>query len=179
MSNSYFLYSTNQSPFPLKGHLHATIVVHYEPTGRPLNAVGNDWKKQLDAFYPPYLLPNSPEIPVWLEWSPDGWRSHHEYAVHEAAAKNNINKLSKLARSDQSLLFTPDENGWEPIHEAARGGHKEVLEFLIDNGADIDARTHWGEGTSPLNIALQVHSDDHPVSEFLQGLGALDLGPEL
>lgn len=103
----------------------------------------------------------------------------HSYLAHEAAAKNNLKELKKIARKDQGRLFVADENGWEPIHEAVRAGHKEAVQFLMDNGADMDARTHWGEGLSPLKIALRSHSDDHPVSQYLRELGALDLGPEL
>ena len=35
----------------------------------------------------------------------------------------------------------PDANGWNAIHEASRGGHLEAVKYLVDNGADIGART--------------------------------------
>jgi ankyrin repeat protein len=33
-----------------------------------------------------------------------------------------------------------DDNGWTPLHAAAREGHKEIVELLIANGADVNAK---------------------------------------
>ena len=48
-----------------------------------------------------------------------------------------------------------DENGWQSIHEAARGGHLQVVRMLIEeeHDADMNAVTNNGEGSSPLHIA--------------------------
>jgi prolyl 4-hydroxylase len=54
------------------------------------------------------------------------------------------------------MVHEPDGNGWLPIHEAARSGNVEIIKILLDHGADIDARTDYGEGHSTLNIALGV-----------------------
>ena len=43
----------------------------------------------------------------------------------------------------------------------------------------MNARTHAGKGVSPLNIAINAHTEDHEVSEYLKQLGALNLGPDL
>jgi ankyrin repeat protein len=34
----------------------------------------------------------------------------------------------------------PDESGDTPFHEAARHGHCEVVQMLLDSGASIDAK---------------------------------------
>jgi ankyrin repeat protein len=66
-----------------------------------------------------------------------------------------------------------------PIHEAARGGHKNVVELLIQHGADINSRTHAGTGATPLNLAVENHGLEHELVEYFVSLGALDIGPEL
>ena len=54
------------------------------------------------------------------------------------------------------------------------------MKYLVENhGADINAVTNHGEGVSPYNIALRSLSAEHPVSQYLMGLGAVNVGPEL
>ena len=31
-----------------------------------------------------------------------------------------------------------------PLHWAAGGGHKEIVELLVNNGADVNAKNKWG-----------------------------------
>lgn len=157
-----------------------------QPTGRPLNYQGDDFKVSLDDELPPYLLPNSPEVANWKKRNPSGWKQPSPSAAqddillgHQAAVHNDAVELERLAAKDQRLLHAKDRNGWQPIHEAARFGHKDTMEFLIKKGADVNSRTHNGAGVTPLNIAINAHSADHPVSQYLLGLGAVNLGPEL
>jgi hypothetical protein len=173
-------------PFPLKGRYYANIFIHFEPTGRPLDYDNYDYVEDLDEFLPPYIVPGSPEEPIWREWNPTGWHQASPSAAHidtlpafAAAAKNDVEGLIKMAADDKRSLTTKDRNGWQPIHEAARGGHKDALDFLIRHGADINARTHKGTGVTPLYIALNAHDQDHPAAQYLIGLGAMNVGPEL
>lgn len=97
----------------------------------------------------------------------------------EAAAQNNLEELYRIAADDKRSLLAKDRNGWQPIHEAARGGHLNSIEFLLENGADLNARTHKGSGVSPLKIAREALGNEHAVVKFLEDLGAKDFGPEL
>ena len=56
-----------------------------------------------------------------------------------------------------------DSNGWQPIHEAARGGHLDAVQLLV---------THFGEGRSVLELVLDTHGHDHPLFGYLEGIGA-------
>jgi len=38
-----------------------------------------------------------------------------------------------------------------PLHYASEHGHTDVIQLLIDHGADIDAKNKWG--TTPLHLA--------------------------
>lgn len=54
----------------------------------------------------------------------------------------------------------------------------DVVKYLVENGADVNARTH-GEGGTPLWWAKQTLEDNDPVISFLESIGALEVGPEL
>ena len=75
------------------------------------------------------------------------------------------------------LVHAKDQNGWEPLHEGARGGHKEVVELLLARGANINERTNYGDGGTALYYAQEEgHS---ALADFLESLGAIAIGPEL
>jgi hypothetical protein len=171
-------------PFALKGNFYANVFVHFEPTGEHLHHNGFD---DVDDFYPPYLLLDSPEIDHWARRNPSGWRKHSPSAAglarpkgHSAAALGDVDSLKRLAREDKNALHTKDKNGWQPIHEAARAGNLKVVKLLVEkHGADVNSVTNFGEGSSVYNIAAQSFSPDHPVAIYLKSKGAKNIGPEL
>ncbi|GBM77458.1 Ankyrin-3 [Araneus ventricosus] len=63
---------------------------------------------------------------------------------HKNLAIILFNKINVNVRSD--LRFVP-------LHYAARGGHAEVVQFLIEKGADINAK--GVDGITPLHLALE------------------------
>lgn len=145
----------------------------------------NDPVEELDNGLPPYILEGSPEESHWRQENPNGWKMQTPSAAHVdtpeghmAAINGDTERLAKIAEQNAKLLHHKDRNGWQPIHEAARAGHKEVIAFLLEKGADMNARTHFGEGNTPLNIAIDHLSEKHPVSQYLMSLGALDIGHE-
>jgi len=74
-------------------------------------------------------------------------------------------------------VHAKDENGWQPLHEGARGGHQDVVELLVKKGANINDRANFGGGGTPLWYAEEEgHSD---LVEFLESIGAISIGPEL
>ncbi|GAX21453.1 hypothetical protein FisN_10Hu032 [Fistulifera solaris] len=172
-------------PFPLKGRFFANIFIHFEPTGRPLHATTDQHVDELDDFLPPYLVPGSPEIAHWTSQNPGGWKKPSPSApiqqaaapeAHFAAATGDFERLQQIVKKDKRMLNTQDANGWRALHEAIRFGDKDIVEFLVKNGAEKNARTgNVGQGSSPLNLALQFHDEKHPVVLYLREIGAEDI----
>lgn len=59
---------------------------------------------------------------------------------------------------NQPSIYSPGESksnlGWTPLHLASYFGHKPVVEFLLDQGADINAVNDSGD--TPLHKAAFV-----------------------
>ena len=98
--------------------------------------------------------------------------------AHRVAANGDLEALKREVDLDPSSIDKADVNGWKPIHEAARGGQTEVIEYLIEKGVDLNERTHDGKGASPLWWALRNFPDSHPVVKLLKKHGAQPLPPK-
>lgn len=178
-------------PFSLKGRYFANIFIHFQPTGKLLRERDTPVRTDADDAegMPIYILRGSAEEERWLKQHPRHIRNRESPAaaatpleqVAHAAATGDVDTISHFANTEENkhLLHHPDSNGWMPIHEAARGGHKNVVELLIQHGADINLRTHAGTGATPLNLAVENHGLEHELVEYFVSLGALDIGPEL
>lgn len=157
--------------------------IHFEPTGEHL--YDNGWE-EIDDFFPPYLVRDSPEIANWARRNPAGWKKQAPSAAdvtasdgHAAAAAGDVEFLKELATENKRALHAKDRNGWQPIHEAVRGGHVDAVKLLVHHGADVNSLTNFGQGVSPYNIALKTLPEEHPMLAFLAELGALNIGPDL
>lgn len=85
--------------------------------------------------------------------------------------------LREIIEIIDTFVDKKDSNGWTPLHEGARGGHKTVVEILLEKGANINELTNNGE--TPLHLAEKAHGNDHPLVNFLMEMGGISLGPEL
>lgn len=96
----------------------------------------------------------------------------------QAAAHGLVDELKHHLKEQD--VHVADENGWMPLHEAARAGHLEVVQTLLEHGANVDARTgRQQDGGSVLYWAKQFLGSEHAVVTYLEKLGAIDIGPEL
>jgi prolyl 4-hydroxylase len=142
----------------------------------------------IDEDFPPYIIRGSPEEANWRARHPHGWKvpspssakaGDTKPEAHAAAQQGDVEKLAKIAAKNARLLQQKDKNGWQPLHEATRAGSKEAVEFLVNQGVDVNARTWADKGSSALNLAIKTHGENHPVVLYLHGVGAEDYEPEL
>lgn len=158
-------------PFPLKGKYYANIFIHFVPE-----------EEDEDGDLPPYILPGSPAAQDYYARlgatvkRPD---------AHVAADLGDISALRSLlsrqtsnyANFDSNPLNEPDYNGWRPLHEAARSGRTEAVEFLLDHGAYVNARTgHKGEGSTALRLVVEKFGREYELARLLVERGGVDLG---
>ena len=98
--------------------------------------------------------------------------------VHIAAKLGNLSLLRQLVGTSTSaggrghrrrVLTASDRNGWQPLHEACRGGHTEVVRYLVvEQGEYVDIHATANGGQSSLSLSQQYHGENHAVTQILQ-----------
>lgn len=151
-------------PFPLKGRYFANVFIHFEPDSSMQHEAG--------VSLPPYVLEGSVEAKKLThnqELNKVREKAQHnsQHSVHVAARDEDIRFLKKLVKAEEGIINREDSNGWQPIHEAARAGNVEILQYIIQQGGDIYHRTNLGTGQSPLDIAMASLREDHPAVKLL------------
>eukprot|EP00578_Thalassiosira_sp_NH16_P003149 CAMPEP_0181132166 /NCGR_PEP_ID=MMETSP1071-20121207/30851_1 /TAXON_ID=35127 /ORGANISM="Thalassiosira sp., Strain NH16" /LENGTH=450 /DNA_ID=CAMNT_0023218483 /DNA_START=86 /DNA_END=1439 /DNA_ORIENTATION=+ len=123
---------------------------------------------------------------------------HHASAIGDASfVQSQINQAESAVDvlAATTSFRQQDANGWQPVHEAARSGHVEVLKLLLeaDNvggrwrrrtnnlGVNVNARTDNGEGETPLRLVEEIHGMDRThahdeCAELIRALAALAWG---
>ena len=76
--------------------------------------------------------------------------------LHVAACKGYTDLVALLLKNG-APLEAYDEDGWTPLHAAARWEKKQVLKQLAEAGANLDAVTFRGELASELTDAQDIH----------------------
>ena len=72
--------------------------------------------------------------------------------IHDLAAKGDLSKLKNVLSVKSNLLNAPRESdNATPLHLAVSGGHFEMVKYLIDIGADANAKID--NGKTPLHLA--------------------------
>ena len=86
-------------------------------------------------------------------------------AIHDAARKGDVKKLTALLQGDPKLVADRDKNGDTPLHVAALHNQLAVAQALIDAGADVNIRNNYGAFT-PGDLGAVLSSSNHkdPVS---------------
>ena len=98
--------------------------------------------------------------------------------VHQAVATKNPAALAAVLASSSASLEVFDEEGYLPLHHAARDGNLPMVKLLVEHGADIQAGTKGRSsrgmsvigGFTALHLAAGEERDE--VVEFLLQHGA-------
>ena len=65
----------------------------------------------------------------------------------------------------------------KPLHEAARAGRTDVVEYLLEKGAEVNERTNENRGATPLWWAEHALPENHPTIQVLRQHGGAAIGP--
>ncbi len=71
--------------------------------------------------------------------------------IHDAAKRGDLARVRELIESDPAQVNSRDGNGSVPLHQAAIGGHLEIVSMLLDRKAEIDLADN--QGSTPLHAA--------------------------
>ncbi len=62
---------------------------------------------------------------------------YQDLNAHTAASSGDLEALIIIASRNLEDVKRKDQNGWTPLHEAARGGHIDVAAWLLERGLDM------------------------------------------
>lgn len=145
------------------------VCYHSEPLGPPQGVTQN-----LTVDHPPYLLPDSEWEDEYRKIFPNGWK-----ALTDAVGltlKGDLRTLKYIGELNPEGLFVDDGTPakWKAIHEAARSGHLEILQYLVEEiGFDVNEPCLVTNAETPLAIAYENQGRDHPVSRYLESKGGI------
>lgn len=77
-----------------------------------------------------------------------------ELTIFEAAAVGRLDGVVTALKSNADLLHAFSDDGWTALHLAAFFGHEEILQYLLDAGAQIDVAAKNEMAVLPLHSAL-------------------------
>jgi ankyrin repeat protein len=88
--------------------------------------------------------------------------------IMNAAENGDLDKVKALLQENPGLVSSKGKDGLTPLDNAAGGGHKDMAEWLLTHGADVNAKDNTGQ--TPLHFAAQGDATD--VAELLLAKGA-------
>lgn len=113
----------------------------------------------------------------------DDMDEKHELTFREAQLAAHWGKdeaLKEYLHLMPHYAWEKDENGWQLMHEAAAGGHMEIMAMLLDEyNADINARAGLvNDGATPLFLAYtRGHDESSEVVRFIKDRGGVNIAP--
>jgi ankyrin repeat/SOCS box protein 3 len=87
-----------------------------------------------------------------------------------AVGKNNVEMVREMVKAEPSLTSASSRGRMTALHLAAASGYDDIIQVLIDVGADVNARTI--NFTTPLSFA--VVNNHLEAAELLRDAGGLE-----
>jgi len=76
-----------------------------------------------------------------------------EKPIHHAAYEGDLKKVKEIIDRDPNQINVQDAQGYTPLHLASGKGHIEIVEFLLNHGANIELEICTGD--TPLTLATR------------------------
>ena len=90
--------------------------------------------------------------------------------IHEAVGEGNLDRTRALIEADPSLLESKDDGGNTPLHQACMGKQMAIANYLLNQGANVNARNNYG--FTPFLHASAGRIPDIEMMEALLAKGA-------
>jgi ankyrin repeat protein len=94
--------------------------------------------------------------------------SRADRSLLEAADVGDVEHVKELLGAGANIHSRWPETGWTALHLGARGGHRDIVELLLNHSADVNAPAN--DGATPLHVAAMF--GQVAVAETLLGNGA-------
>jgi len=157
-------------PFPMRGKYYANTFIHFSPLGPPPGV-----SPSTDTSLPPYLIPDSSWIPEWKAKNPNGWKLQENPI--KMVERNDLKAIRYVGSFNASQLLLEDDGTaakWKAIHEGARQGYVEILQYLIDElGANPNEPCRVTGLPTPLAIVHKFRGADDPAAVYLESVGGV------
>ena len=89
-------------------------------------------------------------------------------SIHEAASNGDLDALKKIVEKRPETVDQDDRYGWRPIFHAGLRRHRDIVQYLIDHGADLAAHDGYA-----MHYAAEV-PDNKDIVSLLITYGGLD-----
>jgi len=80
-----------------------------------------------------------------------------EKPIHHAAYDGDLEKVKEIIDKDPNQINVQDAQDFTPLHLASGKGHTEIVEFLLDHGADTELEICTGH--TPMMLAAWYAGD--------------------
>jgi ankyrin repeat protein len=81
-------------------------------------------------------------------------------SIYDACAAGDRARVQELLAEDPRLIGFASHDGWTPLHLASFFGHANVVEFLLDHGADMHMVSRNATSVMPLHSALANRQEE-------------------
>lgn len=62
-----------------------------------------------------------------------------QHPIHQAIYARNLDKVKSMIKEDATLLEKKDDAGYTPLLQASKYAEGDMIDWLLDQGANIDA----------------------------------------
>ncbi len=91
-------------------------------------------------------------------------------SMTDAVVDNDTARIKELLNSGTDINKQYGDKGYTALHEAVYRGNEVMINFLLDNGADIESKDN--NGRTPLMTAVSVYNGNRRVIVLLLSRGA-------